>query len=78
MSLCKKWIKIFVQGDKAACAMDVRIDTYETKVGPRNGAQVVARAWSDSEFKLWLVDDATAQGGLATCLSQSARFLSPT
>ena len=36
------------------------IDTYETKVGPRNGANVVARAWGDSEFKQWLLGDATA------------------
>jgi nitrile hydratase len=41
-------------------AIDVLIDTYETKVGPRNGANVVARAWGDSEFKQWLLGDATA------------------
>jgi nitrile hydratase len=41
-------------------AVDVLIDTYETKIGPRNGANVVARAWSDSEFKQWLLGDATA------------------
>ena len=41
-------------------AIDVLIDTYETKVGPRNGANVVARAWSDSKFKQWLLADATA------------------
>ena len=41
-------------------ALDVLIDTYETKVGPRNGAQVVAKAWSDPEFKAWLLEDATA------------------
>lgn len=41
-------------------AVDVFIDTYENKVGPRNGAQVVARAWCDSEFKQWLLTDATA------------------
>jgi len=29
-------------------------------VGPRNGARVVARAWSDSTFKQWLLQDATA------------------
>jgi len=40
-------------------ALDVLIDTYETKVGPRNGARVVARAWSDPEFRQWLLDDAT-------------------
>jgi nitrile hydratase subunit alpha len=41
-------------------AIDALIDTYETKVGPRNGAQVVARAWSDPAFKQWLLEDATA------------------
>jgi nitrile hydratase len=41
-------------------ALDALIDTYETKVGPRNGAQVVARAWSDPTFKQWLLEDATA------------------
>ncbi len=40
-------------------AVDVFIDTYETKVGPRNGAQVVARAWCAPEFKQWLLTDAT-------------------
>ncbi len=41
-------------------ALDVLIDTYETKVGPRNGARVVARAWTDSAFAEWLKRDATA------------------
>ncbi len=41
-------------------ALDTLIDTYETKVGPRNGAKVVARAWTDPAFKQWLLDDATA------------------
>jgi nitrile hydratase len=35
-------------------ALDVLIETYETKVGPQNGARVVARAWSDSDFRRWL------------------------
>jgi nitrile hydratase subunit alpha len=39
--------------------LDALIDTYETKVGPRNGAQVIARAWSDPAFKTWLLADAT-------------------
>jgi nitrile hydratase len=43
-----------------SAAIDALIDTYETKVGPRNGAQVVARAWSDPAFKQWLLTDATA------------------
>jgi len=41
-------------------ALDVLIDTYETKVGPRNGARVVARAWVDAPFRQWLLEDATA------------------
>jgi nitrile hydratase len=41
-------------------ALDVLIDTYETKIGPRNGARVVARAWVDPEFRRWLQDDASA------------------
>ncbi len=41
-------------------ALDVLIDTYETKVGPRNGAQVVARAWVDPEFKKRLLADASS------------------
>jgi len=40
-------------------ALDALIDTYEHKVGPRNGAKVVARAWNDPTFKAWLLEDAT-------------------
>ncbi|WP_081158300.1 nitrile hydratase subunit alpha [Ensifer aridi] len=41
-------------------AIDAIVETYETKVGPRNGARVVAKAWSDPEFADWLKRDATA------------------
>ncbi|KZE36039.1 nitrile hydratase subunit alpha [Chelatococcus daeguensis] len=41
-------------------ALDVLIDTYETKIGPRNGARVVAKAWVDEEYRAWLRTDATA------------------
>jgi nitrile hydratase len=41
-------------------ALDAIIETYEHKVGPRNGAQVVARAWVDPAFKARLLDDAAA------------------
>jgi nitrile hydratase subunit alpha len=41
-------------------AIDELIETYETKIGPRNGARVVARAWSDPSFAKWLESDATA------------------
>jgi nitrile hydratase len=41
-------------------ALDLLIDTYETKVGPRNGAQVVAKAWNDPAYRRRLLADATA------------------
>ncbi len=40
-------------------ALDEIVETYETKVGPQRGARVVARAWSDPEFKAHLLEDAT-------------------
>src|SRR5215471_12537019 len=40
-------------------ALDAVIDTYETKIGPRNGARVVARAWVDPAYKKRLLTDAT-------------------
>ena len=40
-------------------AVDAIIETYAHKVGPQNGAQVVARAWTDPEFADWLRRDAT-------------------
>ena len=36
------------------------IETYETKVGPHNGARVVARAWTDREYKQRLLENGTA------------------
>jgi nitrile hydratase len=41
-------------------ALDVLIDTYENKVGPRNGARVVARAWVDDAYRKRLLEDATS------------------
>lgn len=41
-------------------ALDELIDTYENRVGPRNGAHVVARAWVDPNYRDWLLSDATA------------------
>ena len=41
-------------------ALDAMIDAYETKIGPRNGARVVARAWTDPAYKARLMEDATA------------------
>jgi len=40
-------------------ALDELIDAYQTRVGPRNGARVVARAWLDPAFREWLRRDAT-------------------
>ncbi|WP_299078216.1 nitrile hydratase subunit alpha [uncultured Ruegeria sp.] len=41
-------------------ALDEIIDTYQNKIGPKNGARVVAKAWADPEFKQALLQDATA------------------
>jgi len=41
-------------------ALDAIVETYETKIGPRNGARVVARSWIDPEYRRWLAEDATA------------------
>ncbi len=41
-------------------AIDVIVDTYQNKVGPRNGARVVAKSWVDPDYAQWLNDDATA------------------
>src|ERR1700690_1067697 len=40
-------------------ALDRLIETYETRVGPRNGARVVARAWADPDYRARLLKDAT-------------------
>jgi nitrile hydratase len=41
-------------------ALDALIDTYQTRIGPRNGARVVAKAWVDRAFHDWLMADASA------------------
>lgn len=41
-------------------ALDRIIETYETEVGPHNGAKVVARAWAEPAYRAWLLQDATA------------------
>ena len=40
-------------------ALDLLIETYEKKVGPRNGARVVAKAWADPAYRARLLKDAT-------------------
>ena len=44
-------------------ALDAVVDAYENRIGPRNGAQVVARAWTDPEYKARLLADGTAAIG---------------
>ena len=46
-----------------AAALDLIVEAYETRIGPHNGAAVVAKAWSDPDFKRRLLDDATAAVG---------------
>jgi nitrile hydratase subunit alpha len=41
-------------------ALDALIETYETKIGPRNGARVVAKAWTDPAYRAWLLEDGSA------------------
>ncbi|MEM6496397.1 MAG: nitrile hydratase subunit alpha [Pseudomonadota bacterium] len=43
-----------------SAAIDELVDIYETKIGPKNGAHVVAKAWTEPEFADWLRNDATA------------------
>jgi nitrile hydratase len=40
-------------------ALDRLVETYETKIGPRNGARVIAKAWADAEYRRWLLADGT-------------------
>jgi nitrile hydratase subunit alpha len=41
-------------------ALDAIVDAYQSRIGPRNGARIVARAWSDPVYKAHLMKDATA------------------
>ncbi|WP_298958220.1 nitrile hydratase subunit alpha [uncultured Roseibium sp.] len=41
-------------------ALDELIETYETKIGPKNGAQVVAKVWTDPDYRSRLLKDATS------------------
>jgi nitrile hydratase len=51
---------LLAKGYIESATLDALIDTYQTKIGPRNGASVVARAWSNPEFRDWLMRDASA------------------
>jgi nitrile hydratase subunit alpha len=52
--------RLTAQGLVDPAAIDAIIETYAEKVGPKNGAAVVARAWTDPDFADWLRRDATA------------------
>jgi len=41
-------------------AIDTVVELYEKKIGPRNGARIVARAWTDPQYKQRLLEDGTA------------------
>jgi nitrile hydratase len=51
---------LVAKGAVDPAALDALIDTYEHKVGPKNGARVVARAWIDSAYRERLLENATA------------------
>ena len=61
-------------------ALDAVVEAYETRIGPHNGARVVAKAWADPEFKQALLKDATAAVGslgFVTDRSRSCARVSP-
>lgn len=41
-------------------ALDLIIETFQTQMGPKNGAKVVAKAWTDPKYRKWLLEDGTA------------------
>jgi nitrile hydratase len=51
---------LIAKGYVDPAAVDAFIDAYESRIGPRNGAHVVAHAWVDPAFRAWLMEDATA------------------
>jgi nitrile hydratase len=51
-------------------ALDLIIEAYETRIGPHNGARVVAKAWSDPAFRQALLDDATKAVGALGLVSR--------
>jgi nitrile hydratase len=56
-------------------ALDAIVETYETRVGPHIGAQVVARAWVDPEFKRALLADASQAAGTLTLANPAGDHL---
>ena len=61
MQLCVRALETVLaeKGYLDPAALDVMIEAFETKIGPHNGAGVVAKAWADPAFKRALVEDAT-------------------
>ncbi len=58
-----------------SAALDAIVETYETRVGPRIGAQVVARAWVDPDFMRALLDDASKATGTLTLANPAGDHL---
>src|SRR5579883_2340385 len=59
-----------------AAALDAVVDTYEHKIGPRNGARVVERAWMSPEYRERLLRDATtAIAELVTAAAKASIWL---
>ncbi|MEM6440881.1 MAG: nitrile hydratase subunit alpha [Pseudomonadota bacterium] len=56
-------------------ALDALVDYYETQVGPKNGAKVIARAWADPDFAARLREDATAAIGEMGFLGQQGEHM---
>ena len=57
----RAWESLLIEkGLVQPAALAAIVEKYETKIGPHNGARVVARAWADPEFKSRLLADATA------------------
>ena len=58
-------------------ALDAIVEAYETKIGPRNGALIVARAWSDPGFRKELLPDASKAVATLGHVNRSATISSP-
>ncbi len=63
------------KGYVEAAALDAIVDFYETKVGPRDGARVVARAWADPAFRARLLEDATSAVAELGCQGRQGEHL---
>lgn len=51
---------LVAKGHVDPAALDAIIDSYESRIGPRNGARVIARAWTSEPFRRWLLQDGTS------------------